>query len=289
MNLKNIISLLCFFVICLVCSCDTEGTPEVTQSLTTISAKMEYMINEDARYRVEFGNIVLADSLPRLLDAGQGLTSPLSLPAYINTQELTRELKVWRLGANGEQTLELNTQVTGKENGIISLLQLSEDMPVSYFQPVYPPNDKISQTMAQFVFSETEQPQEVNVSILAVDYYSLLMASNNINNVSSSRKEVVAEFNLSKGIVSIPVTLDLNIFEGVNNNLPAQFFYRITDVQTGTILQDYNVNNKITVQTQSGLQLNPEYKFTLFQWEYQSLAIPFKKPIALINGEEWID
>ena len=247
------------------------------------------MVNEDARYRIEFGNVVLADSLPRLLNAEQGLITPLGIPAYINTKELTRQLKVWRLGDSGEQTLELDTQVTGTENGIISLLQLADNMPVSYFKPVYPSDDKINQTIAQFVFSEEEQPQEVSVVILAVDYYSLLMASNNINNVSSSRKETIAEFVLPKGVVSPPVTLDLNYFHGVNNNLPAQFFYKILNAQTGAIIQDYNVNNKITIQTQSGLQLNPVYKFTLFQWDYLSPVTPFKKPAALINSEEWVD
>lgn len=289
MNIKNRIFLICALAACLVYSCDTDGTPEVTQTLTTVAAKIEYMDNADARYRIEFGNTVLADTLPRLINAEQGLTSPQSLPAYINNQELTRDLKVWKLEENGEQTLQLNTQVSATENGIISLLQLSDDMPLSYFQPVYPPNDKITQTMAQFVYSETEQPQNVSISILVVDYYSLLMASNNINNVPASRKEVIAEFDLSKGTVSLPVTLDLDFFDGVNNNLPAQFFYRVMNIETGAVLQEYNVNNKITVQTQSGLQLNPVYKFTLFQWEYQSPAVPFKKPVALINGEGWID
>lgn len=288
MNLKKITFLICLTVAGLLFSCDTDGTPEITQTLTTVSVKLDYMENPDVRYRVQFGDVVIADTLPRVINEEQGLTSPQSLPAYINIKQLTQSLKVWKLG-NGEQTLVLDTEVTASENGVISLLQLTDDGGISYFQPVFPPKDKTTQTIAQVVYSEDEQPDEVSVSILAVDYYSLLVASNNINNVSFSRKKIIAEFNLSKSVVSPPITLDLDMFAGVNNNLPAQFFYRISNIQTGAIIQDYNVNNKINVQTISGLQLNPLYKFTLFQWEYQSATMPFKKPVALINSGEWLD
>lgn len=265
-------------------SCETDADYEITDKMVTINAKFAYMQNQDARYRIDFGQTQLADTLPKIAPTGIILAGEQK---YVKENELTQQLKVWRRNPDGTETLELETPITAPAGGSISLLQLSDSSPVVSLKEVHPPEDKPSQTVAQFFYAGANQPDHVKVTVLAVDLVSLAMAGNNVNNVAENKKGTVASFTMSKGELSQIITLDLKQFVAINNNI-STFLYRIENPATGAILQDYAGSRKITVPVYSSAQpLNAKYKHILFQWGYQSATIPFQTPVSIINGEAW--
>ncbi|WP_310554515.1 hypothetical protein [Flavobacterium sp.] len=266
-------------------SCTTEGKYEVEDTLVTVATKIPYLENPNARYRIDFGTTKLTDSLPFINSDGTQTVFE-STVAYFKEKELTQDLKIWRLGASGTETLESTTPVTAPANGFISLLQLSDSSPLTVYNPIAPPADKTSQTNVQFFYANAAQPNQVRVTILAIDFIEFLTtAGQNFNNLTADKKSEIATFIINKGELRAPVTLDLKLFNSAGANA---FFYKITDPVSGVILQDYKANSSITNSriaiTTTGT--NPKFKFSLFQWGYTSSIVPFKAT-ALIDGDVW--
>jgi hypothetical protein len=268
-------------------SCTTEGKYQVEETLVSVGAKIPYLENPKARYRIDFGNTKLTDSLPFINADGTQTVFQSQALVYIKEKELSQNLKVWRLGANGSETLESNTQVTAPANGFISLLQLSNNSPVTVYKPVAPPVDKISQTNVQFFYANAAQPNQVRVTILAIDFIAFLQPPilSNFNTLPANQKSEIATFIINKGELSAPVTLDLKLFTSVAANA---FFYKITNPSTGVVIQDYTYTpTPASTRIQpAAIGQNPKFKFSVFQWNYTSASVPFKAAV-LIDGEEW--
>lgn len=77
------------------------------------------------------------------------------------------------------------------------------------------------------------------------------------------------------------------MYEGVNNNLPAYFFYKLSNPDTGEVLQDYNNNLKINIETLQSNRINPKYKYTLFQLKSKSGGQNKMYFKAIITGDNW--
>jgi hypothetical protein len=267
-------------------SCEVNGTYEVDDNLVPISANISYLENNAARYRIDFGSVRLSDSLPYLSqDAGIYNLTRTSKGVYIKQKKLSQDLKIWRLGANGSQILESTMMVNAPaEGGVISLLQLSDKSPLNYFNPVLPQNERTTQTI-QLFYTDASQSNDVNVTILAVEYITFLTTGQNFNNLAIDKKKELATFALQKGLLSESVTLDLNLFKQINK-VPTAFFYKITDAKTGTILQNYNKSYKLDPIVDANNKLNPVYKCSLFRLKYNTINAPFKAE-NLINRYEW--
>jgi hypothetical protein len=277
-----IITALC--IACVVNSCDTDGKYEVEDTLVTVGANIAYLENPTARYRLDFGTTKLSDSLPYLVN---GVLILKANPVYFKNTALTEDLRVWRLGASGTETLELTTPVTATANGFISLLQLSDSSPLTIYNPVAPPADKTTQTNVQLFYANAAQPQKVTVTVLAIDFLYFIGNGLSFTTLPANKKKEIANFTINKAVLSPNITLDLNLFNDINGAATA-FFYKITDPVTGVVLQDYkytpsSASTRINIIASS---INPKYKFSLFQWDYSSPTVPFKAT-ALIDGEEW--
>jgi hypothetical protein len=112
----------------------------------------------------------------------------------------------------------------------ISLLQLSADSPVQVVAGTVPADS--TAIALQFFYADERQGPEadrVKITILAADQYALLMTNPrySLDKLDESLKTVVGELELSRGELSGPVELDVNLYEDVNKGLPARFFYKI--------------------------------------------------------------
>ncbi len=265
-------------------SCETNGTYEVKDVLVPTKASVVYMQNPAARYQIDFDNIRISDSLP-YFDKKNNLLNFVSKEIYIKQNE-EKLIKIWRLGANGSQTLESATMVNSK-NGL-QLLQMSDNLPLTYYiRPQAPPADKTTQTNVQFFYADTNQPDQVKITILAVEYLTFLIKGQNFDNLSDDKKKEIASFDLKKGDLSSVFTLDLDFYKEINK-VATGYYYKITNTATGTIIQDYNKLNKIiiTAGPTPQTQLFPKFKTSLFKWSYTGVANPFMV-VGVINGENW--
>ena len=171
-------------------------------------------------------------------------------------------------------------------------MQFADNSNLSIFEPINPDTNKRTQTNAQFFYSNSNQPPQINITILAIDSYALLLApGQNPVNVPADKKTEIKTFTLNKSTLSEIVTLDLDLFKQPNG-LETIFLYKITDTQTGAILQNYGNNNtttansKVNISVSPTTRINPVNKFTLFQYKYNTATIPFKSNF-LINGDSW--
>jgi hypothetical protein len=271
-------------------SCETTGVYEIDDNLVPISANIAYLENNSARYQVDFGQEKLADSLPYLSKSNTGVYSLIyaSKGTFLKQKKLTQDLKIWRLGKDGSKILESNIVITAPEKGgTISLLQLSDKSPLSYFNPIPPSSDKTTHTNTQFFYVGANQPNQLKISILAVEYLTFLTtARQDFNNLPIDKKKELPTFTLKKGILSEELALDLNMYKQVNG-VPTAFFYKITNPETGEILQNYNKSNKIDLQTAT-IKTNPKFKCSLFRINYNNATTttPFNFE-NFINRYEW--
>lgn len=268
-------------------SCDTEGEYEVKDTFVTLGFKFEYFVNDNAQYRIDFGNQRLTKTSP--FDSKEKIEI-VSGKVYIKEKDLKQDLKIWRLGADGTETLESITSIQAEANDFISLLQLTDNKPVTVFKPELPKSDQPTQTNVQFFYGNELQPETIKVSILAVDYFFFLTDENvnyTFENLPTNKKKEIANFTLSKGVLSEIINLDLNLFND-ENNVGTAFFYEITNAATGTIIQNYedSSKSKIEVDLKLGEGVLTKYKFSLLQWDYVRSSIPFKIN-TLKSFEKW--
>ncbi len=271
-------------------SCETTGVYEIDDNLVPISANIAYLENNTARYQIDFGQEKLADSLPYFSKDNTGISNLVytSKGTFLKQKKLTQDLKIWRLTKDGGKILESNIVISAPEKGgTISLLQLSDGSPLSYFNPIAPSIDKTTQTNSQFFYTGVSLPDELKVSILAVEYLTFLtIARQDFNNLPIDKKKDLPIFTLKKGVLSDAVALDLNMYKQING-VPTAFFYKITNAETGEILQDYNKDIKINLHTSETIKTNPKYKCSLFRLKYTNVATnPFRVE-NFINRYEW--
>jgi hypothetical protein len=289
-------------------SCSTDGEYAYWEERTVpVMAFFQYMADNSVRYEVEYNNTVLADSLPYYSTvSGIGMVYS-SVSNYLRESWLNDTLRVYRL-QNGGRSLELEQQLTlspvvirgsGQNTySAINLLQFSADAPVQVFQTPETPADS-SIIALQFFYANNAQPEQVKMTILAVDQYALLVKSNKLANVADSMKTVVAEFDLAKAVLSGAIELNLNLYgrlgangKPISNGMAARFFYKVTDAG-GTLIQNYDATNaeiKVTSTTKikNGVSIpRPTYKSGVMQWGYKSATVPFATPTAIINGDKW--
>jgi hypothetical protein len=291
-------------------SCQTDGEyAGWTERTTPLRAEFIYVADTAARFAVEYDGMELADTLPYrtmwgqneiLVLQGRGL-------AFLSENRMKGLLRVYRL-ENGERILDMEEDinispvvVTGGNAGsrgylgvysAVNLAQLVAGAPVQTVQTPELPADSTAIAL-QFFYADDRQPDEVRISFLTVDQYSVLMKSYKLENVADSMKADAGEIALHRGELSETLTFDLNHFGEANKGLAAKFYYRVSD-RDGNILQDYKAasaaTNSIEIKpeaTQRNKIPVPVYKSALMQWEYRSEAMPFASPKVLINGEKW--
>ncbi len=271
-------------------SCDTEGEYEVDDTLVPVGAGIIYMKNQEARYRIDFGNTKIADSLPFLKpqDSGKPVLTRGVSGIYLKQRELTQDLKVWRLNKSGTEVLESSRKFNAT-NGI-TFLQLTDNLPLALYNPILPPADKTKQINVQFFYKDNAQSDNVMITILAIDYYYYLTNGRNLATMPADRKTEVTSFTLKKGDLSDVINFDLKLFK--NSPVATVFFYKTTDMKTGAVLQDYKANPAdvstiIPIQKKLG-GVDPKYKSSVLELGYISETVPFKvNETPFINGEEW--
>ncbi len=284
--MKNINSFkyLLIISVCIFFSCETDAKYEVTDRLTSLKVSIPFLENNTARYRIDFGDIQVTDSLP-FIDNFSRLISNKAV--FIKEKNLVKDLKIWRKNADGSETFESSNLVNASKE--IQLLQLIDKSKLVIFNPINPNENNKTQIATQFFYADNLQPNQINISIIAVDFYALLLAFNNPNNVATNKKIEIKNFTLEKSKLSEIIFLDLDLFKQVNG-INTVYLYKITDIETGSILQNYGVDNvsvsNSKIEIPANNNLYPKYKYTLFRLKHNSTLIPYKSN-SLIVGNLW--
>lgn len=279
------LSIVLFAIMGLV-ACDVEGDLLEDQYYSQINVSLIYTKNTDYCYRVNFGETLLADSL---YSANSDFAYKSFASAYISADQLSDTLKVWRYIDSTTLSLEVNTFLTyNPSDGFINLVQIVDSGKI-----ILPPTSTLSdvdttKTSFFFLHNDDNQPEQVFVEIMAVDYYSLIMNGSNLVRVPDSLKEVVAHMALTKNEFSQEVILDNNYFAGkTENDYGCNFFFAIYD-ENDSLIQDYDNGMKITLEYING-SINAIYKKKLMQFPYKSASQPFKSPTIFndLFNEKW--
>lgn len=277
-------------------SCQTDGEhADWTGRVTPLRAEFKYLADPEARFAVEYEGVELADTLPY---DNRGLQYLSRTSVYVKESQMSGMLRVYRLG-NGGRTLDTEENINispvvvvrADNYSTVNLLQLAVGSPVQVMHSPETPADS-SAIALQFFYGDDRQPDEVKISLLAVDQYSLMTKSYKLDNVPDTMKAAVGEIALHRGELSETVTLNLNQFGEANRGLEAKFYYRVSDPE-GAVLQDYRAASsaatsaEIKVEVPSQKRTRPVYRSAVMQWEYRSAAVPFASPKVLMNGEKW--
>lgn len=281
-------------------SCQTDGEyAEWTGRVTPLRAEFKYLADPEARFAVEYEGMELADMLPY---DNRGLQYVSRTSVYVKESQMSGMLRVYRLG-DGERTLDMeesvnispavvgSSQFGANVYSTVNLVQLTAGSPVQVMHSPETPADS-SAIALQIFYGDARQPDEVKISLLAVDQYSLMTKSYKLDNVPDTMKAAVGEIALHRGELSETVILNLNQFGEANRGLEAKFYYRVSDPE-GAVLQDYRAASsaatsaEIKVEVPSQKRTRPVYRSAVMQWEYKSAAVPFASPKVLMNGEKW--
>jgi hypothetical protein len=278
-------------------ACQTDG--EYTTSMdhvTPVKAEFKYIADPDARFAVEYAGVEVDSSLPFTNEVGMRYESKET--AYINESSMSNLLRVYRLGSNGERIpdMEEQVEVLPVSNGfVIPLAQLAAGSPVQILSVPEAATDSNSIAL-QFFYGDVNQPEEVKITILAVDQYSLLVKSYNLNNVHDTMKAEVGEITLRRGELSERVVLNFYRFKHPNPSydLASKFYYKISNPTDGNILQDY----KAASLAANAAEIKPEsavrnkipyaiYKSAIMRFTYKDTSMKFASPTELLKGEKW--
>jgi hypothetical protein len=294
----SIISCLLIAVAAGLTSCQTDGEhADWTGRVTPLRAEFKYLADPEARFAVEYEGMELADTLPYSTERW-GLQYVSKSSVYVKESQMSGMLRVYRLG-DGERTLDMEESVNispvvvvrADNYSTVNLLQLAAGSPVEVMHTPETPADS-SAIALQLFYGDARQPDEVKISLLAVDQYSLMTKSYKLDNVPDTMKAAVGEIALRRGELSETVTLNLNQFGEANRGLEAKFYYRVSG-SDGAVLQDYRAASsaansaEIKVEVPSQKRTRPVYRSAVMQWEYKSAAVPFASPKVLMNGEKW--
>ncbi|MDR0768403.1 MAG: hypothetical protein LBE71_00615 [Dysgonamonadaceae bacterium] len=276
------------------CQTDGEYTPSMDR-VTPVKAEFKYIADPDARFAVEYAGVELSDTLPYIFNNGLGTVRfDSKKTAYVSENSMSNLLRVYRL-ENDERIVDMEAQVdvSAVSTGFtIPSAQLAADSPVQILSVPEAATDS-SSTAVQFFYGDPSQPEEVDITILAVDQYSLLMKSYNLNNVHDTMKAEVGEINLQRGELSERVVLNFYQFKNPSGQAAAKFYYRVYDGE-GTLLQDYKAASSAT----NAAEIKPEsavrnkipyatYKSAIMQFTYKDTSMQFASPTELLKGEKW--
>jgi hypothetical protein len=277
------------------CQTDGEYTPSMDR-VTPVKAEFKYIADPDARFAVEYAGVELSDTLPYIFNDGLGTVRfDSKKTAYVSENSMSNLLRVYQLESNGERTLKLEEQVEvlPVSNGfVIPLVQLAADSPVQILNA--PPATDSSSIAVQFFYGDANQPEEVKLTILAVDFLSLAQKSYNLNNVPDTMKVEVGEINLQRCELSERVVLNFYQFKNPSGQTAAKFYYKISNPTDGNILQDY----KAASSAANAAEIKPEsavrnkipyatYKSAIMRFTYKDTSMKFASPTELLKGEKW--
>ncbi len=265
--MKKIFSLTVISMILGLVSCDDESNDWSDLSYSAIQYKIAYSPNPADQYSAYLGEKQL----------GGGSIVP--------DNDLNGIVSVWYKTSPTDSVKVYNKQQSVERASTLNFIQLSETSPMELFEfPAAPDTD--SKTKVQLFYDTATQPDAIKVKVLAVDRYQFqVKAQSNFNSPNLTLKEVVAEFTLNKNELSQPLDLNLNQFNGGTNNYEAQFYYQIENAITGTVIQAYNKNVKISVDAQgstASTRFKAKYQYTLPKFG-TSGTYPFNTPEMLIN------
>jgi len=263
-KVKNIVWALASFIV--LASCTDESQDWSDAAWSTVDSKILYAPFSSQQYSSYFGgkrmsNLVLTDN------------------------KLNNTLEVWYKATTTDSTRVMHRELQLQRNQVINLIQLSEtdDMDIFEFPAAPDVNTKMK---TQLFYDNANQPASVKVTVLAVDRYQFqVQAQSNFNSPNLTLKAEVAQFTLNRNELSQPFDLNLNQFNGGTNNYEAQFHYKIENITTGALIQDYNRNVKIAVDNLASSGENrfkAKYKYTLSKFG-TSGTYPFNTPGMLVN------
>jgi hypothetical protein len=283
----------------ILAACQTDGEyAGWTGRTTPVKAEIKYLADPDARFAIEYEGMELADTLPYVWSFGI-LMYESRQTVYVDENHMKGLLRVYRL-ENGERIPDMEKQVSVvpvvqgrlETYSFITLVQLAAGGPLQVLS--VPETQADSSSIAlQFFYSDERQPEEVSVSLLAVDQYSLIMKSYKLDNVPDTMKVEVGEIALHRGELSETTVLNLNHFGEASKGLAAKFYYRVYDA-AGNLLQDYKAASSAAKTAEikpESIKRNsiycPVYKSAVMQWEFQAEDTPFASPKTIMTGEKW--
>ncbi len=265
MNFKEVFL---FFIISAVCftACDTNSEISYDIDYSDISINVVYAPYPANQYKVMLGEKVIGGSTP------------------IPVKDLNNNLKVWLVADSLNPVLVMDQAVNLKRNAVINLVQVTADAPMLILSLEYP--DSTSVMRAQFLYSDSKQPDSVRVTIVAVDKYDFVITAK--YDFTKATLDTLATLSAHRNELSKNVDLDLNHFKGGSKGYEAQFYYSVSNAKTGEQIQPYNKNVRIAVDPKSSGtndRFNARYKFALLQWKY-STSYPFNVP-NMLTGIAW--
>jgi hypothetical protein len=283
------------------CQTDGEYADNLVGRVTPVQAEFKYIADPEARFAVEYADVELSDTLP--YDHVSGRQFKSRGVAYIKENSMSNLLRVYRL-ENGKRIPDLEAQVEvlpvvvqgdGGNNSMINLAQLAAGSPVQILSVPEAPTDS-SSIAVQFFYGDASQPEEVKITILAVDNYSLTQKkpTYTLSNVPEELKDTVTIINLRRAELSEPVVLNLNIFGEINEKkLAAKFYYCVHNAADNSLLQDYKVSSsttnaaEINPEASTIIKTHPVYKSAVMQFTYKDASMKFASPKTLARGEKW--
>jgi hypothetical protein len=280
--------------VCLfACQTDGEDAGFLVDRVTPVKAEFKYLADPEARFAVEYAGVEVDNSLPFTNEIGM-IRYESKKTAYIKENSMSNLLQVYRF-ENDERIIDMEAQVDvpAVSTGFtIPLVQLAAGSPVQVLNMPEAATDSNS-IAVQFFYADPSQPEEVKLTILAVNRPSLDDAFNRLNNVPANAKDTMETITLRRSELNEPVILNPNLFKDSNSGLAARFFYKVSDLDGG-ILQNYpnDVGNnppeiKIITRQTINFTSYSEYKSAIMRFGYKSAAEVFASPVTLLNGEKW--
>ena len=271
-----------------ITACETDENYVDTTEYTSINARLSYLAEEDVTYKIQFGDVVLSDTLPDY-ENDDNSKRFLSNKKYYNINDLTNKLRVWKhIGNDKPAVLELDIELEAKPKEEIKLIQLVSGSPIQLpSQSTLTENDT-TKTSVYLIYNNENQLPKVNISIIAVDYMTLRRNGNKLANVPEKFKQEVEMFTLEKGLKSKECKLDLYYYEGEVRKIRAKFFYAIYDANDNSLIQDYNVKKEIEIPYFTSTKVNTINRMMIMQFPYDSEEVPFDEPESIKKlAEEW--
>jgi len=270
-----------------VYSCQTDENYLDYDTYSYVNSAISYFADGNVKYKIQFGESVLGDSLPYCTDSSRLIYKVQGDDVFFNTNNLTNHFKVWQYSQDlSSLTLKIDTILTIQPEETVSLVQYSAKGTILFPPAPTLSNDDTTKTSVFFIYSDNNQPDKVRIDILAVDYYNFLI-KRSIEKVGDEYKTVVAQINLTKNELSEEVIFDTNFYSEINKGLSARYFYAIYDAE-GNLLQDFDTKKaKIDIETLEGL--NTQYRYVIMNWPYSSESILMGSPEELNFSlkEEW--
>ena len=232
--------MLIFTIAALTPSCDTEGEYEISDTYNGVRPSLSYVADTSIKFRFEVNDIIIGDSIPNKWDDNlERIVYP--------TNDAQQRLTVWRyLNKQGDVALALDTVLDLNQQTDIKFLHFGGDGDMELMPQSTLADTDTTKTSLFLTYGGIEQPDMVYIDVLAVDFFSLIMAGYNISNVADQGKKALPHLKLKKYQLSHEVIVDINCFRDINYGLPAQFYYAVYDARDNSLIQDFNASYALT-------------------------------------------